>query len=63
MKKSRIVLIIIALILMLTQLGLIEYSDLSWSKNSGSYLSIISMILIIISMIYSDRHAKKSQTK
>lgn len=63
MKKFRIGLIIFAVIIIIGQLTVVEYTDLSWSENAGSYLSIISMILLIISMIYSNRYDKKNQTK
>ena len=63
MRKFRIGLIITAVVLILVQLGVIEYSDLSWSVNSGSYWGIISMIFLIISMILSNRYDKKNQTK
>ena len=63
MRKFRIGLIISAVVMILVQLGVVEYSDLSWSVNAGSYWGIISMILLIISMIYSNRYEKKNQTK
>jgi uncharacterized membrane protein len=63
MRKFRIGLIISAVVMILVQLGVVEYSDLSWSVNAGSYWGIISMILLIISMFYSNRYEKKNQTK
>jgi len=63
MRKFRIGLIISAVVIIVVQLGVVEYSDLSWSVNAGSYWGIISMILLIISMIYSNRYEKKNQTK
>ncbi|MPQ48265.1 hypothetical protein GCQ56_14775 [Marinifilum sp. N1E240] len=63
MRKFRIGLIISAVVVIVVQLGVVEYSDLSWSVNAGSYWGIISMILLIISMIYSNRYEKKNQTK
>jgi len=44
-------------------LTFIEYTDLSWSENNGSYLGVLSMILLIVSMIYSNRYEKKNQAK
>ena len=63
MKKFRIGIIIFAFIIIIGQLTVVEYTDLSWSENAGSYLGIISMILLIISMIYSNRYEIKNQTK
>ena len=63
MKKFRIGLVIFAVIIIIGQLTVVEYTDLSWSENAGSYLGIISMILLIISMIYSNKYEKKNQTK
>lgn len=63
MRKFRIGIIISAFVVIAVQLGVVEYSDLSWSVNAGSYLGIISMILLVMSMIYSDRYEKRNQTK
>jgi len=63
MGKFRIVIMVIAVVAIIMQLCVVEYTDLSWSENAGSYWGIISMILLIISMIYSDRYEKKNQTK
>jgi len=63
MRNFRIGLMIFAVVMIVVQLGVVEYSDLSWSVNAGSYWGIISMILLVISMIYSNRYEKKNQTK
>ena len=63
MRKLRNGLIIFAVIVIIAQLTVIDYTNLDWSENLGSYLGIISMILLIISMIYSNRYATKNQTK
>ncbi|MDY6801937.1 MAG: hypothetical protein SVU94_12055 [Bacteroidota bacterium] len=63
MRKFRIVLIIFAVIVIIGHLTFVEYSDLSWSENKGSYLGIISMILLIIGMIYSNLWENKNQAK
>ncbi len=62
MKKLRIGLIIFALIIIIGQLIIVDYNDLSWTANAGSYLGIVSMVLLIISMIYSNRYDTKNQT-
>ena len=43
--------VLIAIILIIAQFVIIDYSNLSWSKNAGSYLGIASMILLIRSAI------------
>jgi hypothetical protein len=63
MKKFRIGLMIIASIMIMVQLIYIDFIDLSWSKNAGSYLGIVSMTLLIISMILSNIHDQKNQGK
>jgi len=63
MRNFRIGLMFFAVVVIIVQLGVVEYIDLSWSVNAGSYWGIISMILLIISMIYSNRYEKKNQTK
>ena len=37
----------------------LDYDNLSWSKNSGSYLGIISMIFVIHSLLIQIREIKK----
>ena len=59
-RKLRIGLMIFAVIIIAGQMTVVDYVDLSWSKNAGSYLGIISMILLILSMIYSIRYEKKN---
>lgn len=51
MNKFRTWMVIIAIILIIAQFIIIDYSNLSWSKNASSYLGIASMILLIISVI------------
>lgn len=55
MKKFGIVLIVFAIIIIVAQLAILNYDNLGWSKNSGSYLSILSMIFIIGAGIKSFR--------
>ena len=63
MKKFRIGLIVVAVIVVIGELIIIDYSNLTWSKKMGSYLVIIVMILTISSLISSIRHDKKQQAK
>ena len=51
MNKFRTWMVIIAIILIIAQFIIIDYSNLSWSKNANIYLGIASMILLIISVI------------
>ncbi len=41
----------------------VDYSDLSWTENAGSYLGIVSMLLLIVSMVLSNQHEKKNTHK
>ena len=59
MKTIRIVLIVLAVAIIIGQLIVIDFSDLTWETNAGSYLSIISMILLIIAMAISYIESKK----
>lgn len=47
MKKFRRGMITVAIVIIIAQLILIDYSNLSWSNNAGGYLGIFSMILLI----------------
>ena len=59
MRKFRFGLMFFAVVVIIGQLGVVEYTDLSWSVNAGSYLGIISMICLIVAMISSNRYEKK----
>ena len=63
MKKIRIGLIVVAVIVVIGELIIIDYSNLTWSKNMGSYLVIIGMIMTIFSLILSIRYDKKQHAK
>jgi hypothetical protein len=56
MKKFRFGLIAFAVIIIIGQLLVIDYDDLSWTNNAGSYLGLFSMVLLIISMLFSNRY-------
>lgn len=55
MRKFRFGLCIVAIILIIVALTYIDFGDLSWKTNRGEYFGIISMIILIILMIYSNR--------
>ena len=61
MKKIRIGLIVGAFIIIVADLILIDYSNLTWSKNVGAYCSILAMICLIISSLIHIKHYKKQQ--
>jgi hypothetical protein len=61
MKKFRIGLIVVAVIVVIGEFIIIDYSNLTWSNNLGSYLVIIGMICTISSLILSIKHDKKQQ--
>lgn len=60
-KKIRVGLIVIAIALLIANLTRIDYSNLTWSKNSSPFIQIIVNILLIISMIMAIRYDKKQQ--
>ena len=55
--------IIVAIVLIITDLTFIEIGNLTWSKNFSPYSEIIAMICVIISMIIQIRHDKEQQAK
>jgi hypothetical protein len=59
MRKLRFGLIVFAITMIIIQLSITDYSDLSWSNNSSKYLGIIVMLGIILSMILSGLDEKK----
>jgi len=60
-KKIRVGLIVSAIVLIIANLTLIDYSNLTWSKNLGKFSGILAMIFLIISMIIQIRYDKKHQ--
>lgn len=58
-EKLRFWLSVIAFIVLVGQLALFDFSDLTWSNNSGSYLGILTMTCITIAMISSNNYEKK----
>ncbi len=55
MQKFRYSLIVFAIVIITAHLFLIDYNNLSWSTNAGSYLGIVSMISLIAAMVLSIR--------
>ena len=62
MKKFRVGLIVGAIIVIIGELSIIDYDNLTLSKNWGLYLLLIGMIYTISSLILSIRRDKKQQT-
>ena len=63
MKKYRSGIMALAVVLIIVQLIIIDFDDLSWSNNTGSYLGVFSMALLILAMIASNRAEKEWKQK
>jgi len=50
----------VAVVLIIGNISIIDFTDLSWTNNSGSYLSIMAMILLIISIVITLIEKKRS---
>ena len=59
--KIRIGLAVFAVVIIIAELTIIDFSNLTWSKNLGSFSVIVAMILVIISSIFQIRQDKKQQ--
>lgn len=59
MRNAKFILIGVAVILIIGNISITDFTDLSWSNNSGSYLSIMAMILLVISIVISLIEKKK----
>ena len=59
MRNAKFILIGVAVVLIIGNISVTDSSDLSWSRNSGSYLSILAMILLVISIVISLIEKKK----
>lgn len=63
MRKLRIVLFIISMVLLTFYLFDLDYSNLNWSNNKGTYLGIVSMACLGFAMIISNHHDRKRAQK
>ena len=61
MKKLRYFLLVLAIIVIAGQCFVIDYQNPSWSENTGSYLSIISMIMLVVGLTLSLIEEKKQR--
>jgi len=59
MRAFRWILMLIAGILIIGQLTVIDYQDISFGNNAGSYLGILAMFFLIVSMMLSNRYDKR----
>lgn len=59
--KIRVGLLVFTIVIITAVLTIIDYGNLTWSKNSGSYLVIVGMICTSSSLILSILHEKKQQ--
>ena len=57
--KFRTLLMLVAAVVIIAFLTILDYSDLSWANNSGSYLGIAAMVLLIVSMLLVRRSERK----
>ena len=55
----RKIVILTASILLVIQLILFDFQDLRWAANSSAYIGIVAMLLVVISMILSNRNERK----
>ena len=61
MRKLSIGLLFCAVIIVIAELTLINYSDLFGTENRGSLAVIFGMLLLIISMLLSIRYSNKNK--
>jgi hypothetical protein len=59
MKNTKFILIGVAVVIIIGHISVTDFGDLSWSNNSGSYLGIIAMLLLVIVMVISLLEKKK----
>ena len=59
MRNVKFILIGVAVVIMIGHISVTDFGDLSWSNNSGSYLGILAMILLVVVMLISLLEKKK----
>ena len=59
MKNTKFILIGVAVVLIIGNISVTDFGDLSWSNNAGSYLGIMAMILLVAGMVISLLEKKK----
>lgn len=53
MRNTKFILIGVAVVIIIGHISVTDFGDLSWSNNSGNYLGIIAMILLVVGMVIS----------
>jgi len=61
MQKIRNIVIFLAALVILARLLMMDYANLGWTENRGSYLGILSMSLVILVMVLVSRHEKRKE--
>ena len=61
MKNAKFILIGVAVVLIIGHISVTDFGDLSWSNNSGSYLGIIAMVLLVVSIVISLLEKRKNK--
>lgn len=59
MRNAKFILIGVAIVLIIGNISVTDFGDLSWSNNSGSYLGILAMLLLVVSVVISLLEKKK----
>ena len=59
MRNTKFILIGVAVVLIIGNISVTDFGDLSWSNNAGSYLGIMAMILLVAGMVISLLEKKK----
>lgn len=59
MRNAKFILIGVAVVIIIGHISVTDFGDLSWSNNSGSYLGIIAMVLLVAGMVISLLEKKK----
>jgi hypothetical protein len=62
MKKLRIGFLICCIVIIVAQMVLLFFFDLTSHERTGSILSMIGLVLIIISLVIGARNEKKQKT-
>jgi uncharacterized membrane protein len=53
MQKFRYILVVCGIVILIAHVMLMDFNDLRWDVNRGSYLGIVSMIGLVSAMIIS----------
>ena len=53
MRNAKYILLGVALVIIIGHISVTDFGDLSWSNNSGSYLGIMAMLLLVVVIVIS----------